>query len=91
MQKVMLYGHVEHDYDDRGNYRPRWVGARVVDGLPFDVAIVGYGAKTVNFLRLWESKASEEFDLDVFNQGGYVEVVREKATVETISKSSLPQ
>ena len=90
MQKVMLYGHVEHDYDDRGNYRPRWVGARVVDGLPFDVAIVGYGAKTVNFLRLWESKASEEFDLDVFNQGGYVEAVREKATVETISKVLYP-
>ncbi len=90
IQKVKLYGHVEHDYDDRGNYRPRWVGARVVDGLPFDVAIVGYGAKTVNFLRLWESKASEEFDLDVFNQGGYVEAVREKATVETISKVLYP-
>ena len=90
MQKVKLYGHVEHDYDDRGNYRPRWVGARVVDGLPFDVAIVGYGANTVNFLRLWESKASEEFDLDVFNQGGYVEAVREKATVETISKVLYP-
>ena len=90
IQKVKLYGHVEHDYDDRGNYRPRWVGARVVDGLPFDVAIVGYGAKTVNFLRLWESKASEEFDLDIFNQGGYVEAVREKATVETISKVLYP-
>ncbi len=90
IQKVMLYGHVEHDYDDLGNYRPRWVGARVVDGLPYDVAIVGYGAKTVNFLRLWESKASEEFDLDIFNQGGYVEAVREKATVETISKVLYP-
>jgi len=90
MQKVKLYGHVEHNYDDRGNYRPRWVGTRVVDGLPFDVAIVGFGGKTVNFLRLWESKASEEFDLDVFNQGGYVEAVREKATVETISKVLYP-
>ena len=90
MQKVKLYGHVEHNYDDLGNYRPRWVGTRVVDGLPFDVAIVGFGGKTVNFLRLWESKASEEFDLDVFNQGGYVEAVREKATVETISKVLYP-
>ena len=24
----MLYGRVEHDYDDRGNYRPRWVDAK---------------------------------------------------------------
>ncbi len=90
LQKVRLYGHVEHDYDDKGNYRPKWIGARVVDGLPYDVAIVGYGGKTVNFLRLWESKAPEEFDLDVFNQGGYVEAVREKATVETISKVLYP-
>ena len=90
IQRVKLYGHVEHNYDDKGNYRPLWVDARVVDGLPFDVAVVGYEGKTVNFLRLWESKASEEFDLDVFNQGGYVEAVREKATVETISKVLYP-
>jgi len=90
MQKVQLYGHVQHDYDDRGDYRPKWVDTKVVDGIPFDVAIVGYGTNTVNFLRLWESKASEEFDLDVFNQGGYVEAVREKAMVETISKVLYP-
>ncbi len=90
MQKVQLYGHVEHDYDDRGDYRPKWVNTKVVDGIPFDIAIVGYNTNTVNFLRLWESKASEEFDLDVFNQGGYVEAVREKAMVETISKVLYP-
>jgi len=90
MQRVQLYGHVQHDYDDRGDYRPKWVDTKVVDGIPFDIAIVGYDTNTVNFLRLWESKASEEFDLDVFNQGGYVEAVREKAMVETISKVLYP-
>ncbi len=90
LQKVHLYGRVEHDYDDKGDYRPRWLDTRVVDGLPYDIAIVGYGGKTINFLRLWESKAPEEFDLDVFNQGGYVEAVREKATVESISKVLYP-
>ena len=90
MQRVHLYGHVQHDYDDCGDYRPKWVDTKVVDGIPFDIAIVGYGTNTVNFLRLWESKASEEFDLDVFNQGGYVEAVREKAMVETISKVLYP-
>jgi len=90
MQKVQLYGRVQHDYDSRGDYRPKWVDTKVVDGIPFDIAIVGYDTNTVNFLRLWESKASEEFDLDVFNQGGYVEAVREKAMVETISKVLYP-
>ena len=51
---------------------------------------MGYGARTVNFLRLWEAKASEQLDLQVFNQGGYVEAVREKAMGESISKVLYP-
>jgi len=89
-QKVSLYGRVEHACDDLGNYSPQWVGSKQVEGIPYDLAIVGYGARTVNFLRLWEAKASEELDLQVFNQGGYVEAVREKAMGESISKVLYP-
>ena len=87
-QKVKLYGHVEHGYDDLGNYRPQWTGFKELEGVPYDLAIVGFETETVNFLRLWESKSSQELDFEVFNQGGYVEAVREKA-METIS-STLP-
>ena len=89
-QKVKLYGHVEHGYDDLGNYRPQWVGFKEVEGIPYDLAIVGYDTETVNFLRLWESKSSQELDFQIFNQGGYVEAVREKAMGETISKVLYP-
>ena len=89
-QRVSLYGRVEHAYDDLGDYQPRWVEAKYVEGIPYDLAIVGYGASTVNFLRLWEAKASEELDLKTFNQGGYVEAVREKAMGESISKVLYP-
>ena len=89
-QRVKLYGHVEHGYDDLGNYRPQWAGYKEVEGIPYDLAIVGYDTDTVNFLRLWESKSSQELDLQVFNQGGYVEAVREKAMGETISKVLYP-
>ena len=89
-QKVQLYGSVEHSYDDLGNYSPQWTGTKEVEGIPYDLPIVGYGAKTVNFLRLWESKASEQLDFQIFNQGGYVEAVREKAMGETISKVLYP-
>jgi len=89
-QRVQLYGHVEHAYDDRGDYNPKWVNTKYVEGVPYDLAIVGYGAETVNFLRLWEARASEELDLQVFNQGGYVEAVREKAMGESISKVLYP-
>lgn len=89
-QEVKLFGRVEHKMDDKGQFHPQWVDYKTIEGVPFDVSIVGYGAETVNFLRLWESKASQEFDLELFNEGGYVEAVREKAMGETISKVLYP-
>jgi glycogen phosphorylase len=88
--EVQIYGHVEHGYDDAGDYTPRWTGGRIVLGVPSDVPICGYGGKTVNFLRLWEAKSSQEFDLHAFNEGGYVEAIRQKALDETISKVLYP-
>ena len=89
-QTVQFYGHVEAGYDDCGNYRPRWVDTKSVLGVPFDIPIAGYATKTVNFLRLWSSRSTEDFDLDEFNRGDYVEAVREKAIGETISKVLYP-
>ncbi|MFM7749717.1 MAG: glycogen/starch/alpha-glucan phosphorylase, partial [Opitutaceae bacterium] len=89
-QQVRLYGRVENVFDDRGNYRPRWVDTRTVLGVPHDIPIAGYGTGTVNLLRLWASKATEDFDMAAFNSGGYVEAVREKAVGETISKVLYP-
>ena len=88
--RVQLYGQVEHVFDNRGNSRPRWVDTKTVLGVPYDIPIVGYGTKTVNFLRLWASKATEEFDLATFNEGGYIEAVREKAVGESVSKVLYP-
>jgi len=90
MQTVKLYGRVENRVDEKGDFKPAWVETRSVNGIPYDIPICGYGTKTVNFLRLWESKASEEFDFQIFNQGGYVEAVRDKAIGETISKVLYP-
>lgn len=89
-QQVQLYGRVETRFDSHGNSRRTWVGTKTVLGVPYDIPICGYGTNTVNFLRLWGSKASEEFDFRIFNAGGYVEAVREKAVGETISKVLYP-
>jgi starch phosphorylase len=89
-QNVKLFGRVEHRMDDKGKFHPEWVDYKTIQGMPFDVSIVGYGGETVNFLRLWESRASSEFDLNIFNEGGYVEAVREKAMGESISKVLYP-
>ncbi len=87
---VPVYGHVEYHFDSKGDWYPRWVGTQSIIGLPWDIPIIGYGGKTVNFLRLWESKASNEFDLDAFNRGGYTEAVHDKAVSETVSKVLYP-
>ncbi len=89
-QEIPLYGRVENVFDDRGNYRPRWVDTKSILGVPHDIPIAGYGTRTVNLLRLWASKATEDFDLAAFNRGGYVEAVRDKAVGETVSKVLYP-
>ncbi len=87
---VQLYGRVEQQFDEFGNGRTVWVGTRSIIGVPWDIPVAGYGGGTVNILRLWESRASRDFDLKTFNEGGYVEAVREKAESETVSKVLYP-
>jgi starch phosphorylase len=89
-QEVRLYGRIEHVFDDQGNSRPRWVDTRTVLGVPHDIPTAGFGTGTVNLLRLWASRATEDFDLAAFNSGGYVEAVHAKAVGETISKVLYP-
>ncbi len=89
-QEVRIFGRVENVFDDRGNYRPHWVDTKTILGVPHDIPTAGFGTKTVNLLRLWASKSTEDFDLAAFNSGGYVEAVREKAVGETISKVLYP-
>ncbi len=88
--EVPLEGHVESHFDSKGDWKPKWVPGHKLLGIPWDIPIVGYGAGTVNFLRLWESRALDEFDFQTFNQGGYVESVHEKAMGETVSKVLYP-
>lgn len=88
--EVELFGHVENVFDDRGNSVPRWTGTQKILGVPYDIPVPGYQTVTVNYLRLWESRASEEFDFEAFNRGGYNEAVSEKTKSETISKVLYP-
>ncbi len=88
--EVPIYGNVELSYDENGNFKPRWVNTVSLVAVPWDIPIVGYKAKTINFLRLWEAKATRDFDFHKFNEGAYIEAIREKANSETISKVLYP-
>ncbi|MEY3392831.1 MAG: hypothetical protein RLZZ322_1680, partial [Verrucomicrobiota bacterium] len=87
---VPLYGRVRHGTDDRGNHSAELVETRDLLGVPWDIPIAGFAGSSVNFLRLWESKAASEFDFRAFDRGGYVEAVRERTSSETVSKVLYP-
>ncbi len=87
---VRFYGHVEGHVDASGRYRPEWVDARTVWGVPYDMPIAGYGTPHVNTLRLWSAEPTEGFDLSVFNAGDYRRAVEERTLVEAISKVLYP-
>ena len=87
---VPLYGRIEHGSDRHGDYNPMWVDWRVVLGVPHDIPIIGHGGRTVNYLRLYSARASQEFDMGIFNEGDYLKAVQDKVQSETISKVLYP-
>ncbi len=88
--EVKFGGHTEAYYDASGRYRVQWLPQHTVFGTPYDFLIPGYDTITVNSLRLWSARASEEFDFQVFNLGDYTRAVADKTFSENITKVLYP-
>lgn len=71
-QTVSLYGHVEAYTDENGSACRRWVPGMTVEGMAWDLPVVGYDNNSVYPLRLWECRSSAPFNLARFNDGDYV-------------------
>ncbi len=76
-------------FDDAGTKRVRWIPARRVVGVPYNLLVPGLEG-TVNTIRLWTARAASEFDLRFFNQGEYEAAVEDQTQAETISKVLYP-
>ena len=87
---VPLYGRVESYPGKDGGDNPMWLDWQLIIGVPYDMPIVGYGGKTVNYLRLFSARASQEFDMRIFNDGDYLKAVEQKISSETVSKVLYP-
>lgn len=88
--KVRFYGRVEAKHDGNGRTHFHWVDTQDVLAMAYDTPIPGYRNGTVNTLRLWGAKATEEFDLSYFIRGDYIAAVQAKTQSETISKVLYP-
>jgi starch phosphorylase len=87
---IPVYGRIEGYQDRLGNQHSMWMDWKILVGIPHDVPIAGFGGKTVNYLRLFSARSSDQFDMEIFNEGDYFKAVQEKIASETISKVLYP-
>jgi len=59
-------------------------------GIPFDRPVIGYGAHTINSLRLWAAGAPDFFDFEEFRHGDFVGAVTETLAAENITRVLYP-
>lgn len=89
--QVDFGGTTEKYTDEDGRERTRWIPAWNVQGVPYNYMVPGYLNGRVNTLRLWSARATQEFDLQVFNSGDYAQAVRAQTFAENISKVLYPE
>jgi starch phosphorylase len=88
---VPIYGRIENGLDIVGIYNPMWLDWQVLVGIPSDMPVPGYGGHTINFLRLYSARSSQDFDMKIFNEGDYLRAVQQKISSENVSKILYPE
>jgi starch phosphorylase len=88
--RVHFGGRVHQYTDATGRLVTEWLDTEDLLAVPYDTPVPGYRNETVNTLRLWSARATEEFDLRYFNEGDYLRAVEDKAESENITKVLYP-
>ncbi len=88
---ISFAGHVERYTDNDGRERATWVPGWGVIAQRYNYMVPGYQNGAVNTLRLWRARATDAFDLHIFNAGDYAEAVRAQTFAENISKVLYPE
>ncbi len=87
---VKFYGETTASKDGNGRLHFDWVKTHNVKALAYDTPIPGFQNDVVNNLRLWKATSDEGFDLKSFNQGEYIDAVRNNLLEENISRVLYP-
>ncbi|SEQ06919.1 starch phosphorylase [Lachnospiraceae bacterium RM5] len=58
--------------------------------IPYDSPVIGYGAATINTLRLWQAEPVNVFDFDLFNAQKYDKSFKERNDAEAITSVLYP-
>lgn len=90
MYPVNFYGQSVPYTDSDGNLRFRWENTQPVNALAYDTPVPGFNNDVVNNLRLWKAVSAQTIDLKSFNQGDYINAVRDIQLHENISRVLYP-
>ncbi len=89
-QTIKFGGRTQSCKDKHGRTHYEWVDTHDVLAIPYDVPVPGYRNGVVNTLRLWSAAATDEFDLEEFNAGSYLDAVASKNLAENITMVLYP-
>lgn len=87
---VPFYGDSHAYHDESGELEFTWENTHKVVAVAYDTPIPGYKNDVVNNLRLWKANSSSSIDLKSFNQGQYIDAVRDIQLNENISRVLYP-
>jgi glycogen phosphorylase len=87
---IKFFGRVVGSSDATGRMQYQWLDTQDVLAMACDYPVPGFRNRTVNTLRLWTAKATEEFDLSYFIRSDYTAAVQAKIHGEAISKMLYP-
>ena len=86
---VRFDGEVEEKWTDHG-MEIIYHGAKEIEATAYDMMVSGADSEAVSVLRLWSSRAVQNFDMKLFSQGNYDEVMRDESSAQLISKVLYP-
>ncbi len=86
---VRFDGELEERWTDHG-METVYHNAKEVEAVAYDMMVSGADSQAVSVLRLWRSRAVQEFDMQAFSQGNYEAVMRDDSDAQLISKVLYP-
>ena len=87
---VEFYGHQEMFSKPSGEIEYQWKNTDKVLAVAYDTPIPGYDNGIVNNLRLWKAESDTALDLQSFNQGQYIDAVRDNQLEQNITRVLYP-
>ena len=87
--RVQFRGRVAMVRDEKGDAW-HWLDTEDVIATARDLPVMGLAAESVSAVRLWSARATQEFDLNYFNKGDYIDAMEEKSATETLSSVLYP-